>query len=116
MNDAFIKMYIDDVLHNIRVQVLLRVIKPYKRIGMLSLSKQLGVGVTEGEVEDLLVELILDGKLCGRIDQVNMVYHLDGSRKDTPAESEDGVGSEVVVNRYEAMDKWLSSLSDQHKV
>lgn len=39
MDDLFIRTYIDDVLKNIRTQVLLRLIKPYTRIEIPFVSK-----------------------------------------------------------------------------
>ncbi|CAJ0765936.1 11352_t:CDS:2, partial [Entrophospora sp. SA101] len=40
MDDPFIRTYIDDVLKNIRTQVLLRLIKPYTRIEIPFVSKK----------------------------------------------------------------------------
>ncbi|CAH1758368.1 5483_t:CDS:10 [Entrophospora sp. SA101] len=67
MDDPFIRTYIDDVLKNIRTQVLLRLIKPYTRIEIPFVSKQLNIPAQD--VEDLLVGLVLDNKIVGRIDQ-----------------------------------------------
>jgi COP9 signalosome complex subunit 2 len=69
MGDPFIRTYIDDVLRNIRTQVLIKLIKPYTRIKIEFISKQLNIPVED--VEELLVSLILDEKILGRIDQVN---------------------------------------------
>ena len=63
MKDAFIRMYIEDVTSNIRKQVLLRLIRPYRCIELDFVAKQLGVGITSTEVEELLVGLILDEKV-----------------------------------------------------
>merc|ERR1712165_135796 len=70
MNDEFIAEYIAELLTTIRTQVLLQVIKPYTRISLVALSKELN-GISTKDIEGLLVPLILDGKLEGRIDQVN---------------------------------------------
>ncbi|CAG8446996.1 6226_t:CDS:10 [Gigaspora rosea] len=67
MDDPFIRTYIDDVLKNIRTQVLLRLIKPYTRIEIPFVSKQLNIPAQD--VEDLLVGLVLDQKIKGCIDQ-----------------------------------------------
>eukprot|EP01083_Nonionella_stella_P308442 1088102_1 len=87
MNDEFIAEYIPDLLKTIRTQVLLQVVKPYTRISLAALSKELN-GISIKDVENLLVPLILDGKLEGRIDQVNgfmiKTVNLD------PAGEEDG--------------------------
>jgi COP9 signalosome complex subunit 2 len=93
MGDSFIRTYIDDVLKNIRTQVLIGLIKPYTRIEIPFISRvsrrsslcllqnfqsacpilirvlqQLNIPVED--VEELLVTLILDKKISGRIDQV----------------------------------------------
>lgn len=39
MDDPFIRTYIDGVLKNIRTQVILKLIKPYTRIEISSISK-----------------------------------------------------------------------------
>lgn len=39
MGDAFIRAYIDDVLRNIRTQVLIKLIKPYTSIEIAFISK-----------------------------------------------------------------------------
>ncbi|CAG8444215.1 9165_t:CDS:10 [Diversispora eburnea] len=76
MDDLFIRTYIDDVLKNIRTQVLLH-------------------------VEDLLVGLVLDQKIKGRIDQVNQRLELYRQSSDT--------------ERYNAIDKWSNNVSTLYK-
>ena len=58
MDDPFIRDYIEDLLKNIRTQVLLRLIKPYTRIKIPFISQELNIPVNE--VDHLLVSLILD--------------------------------------------------------
>lgn len=74
MGDTFIRGYIDDLLRTVRSQVVLRAIGPYTRVSLSFLSKELN-GVEEDDVEGLLASLILDGRLEGRIDQVEMVLY-----------------------------------------
>jgi len=74
MDDPFIRAYIDEVLKNIRTQVLIRLIKPYTRIEIPFISRQLNIPAQD--VEDLLVGLILDKKVAGHIDQVNQRLEL----------------------------------------
>ncbi|KAG5517264.1 hypothetical protein RHGRI_037877 [Rhododendron griersonianum] len=69
MDDPFIRNYIEDLLKNVRTQVLLKLIKPYTRIRIPFISKELNV--PEKDVEELLVSLILDNRIHGHIDQVN---------------------------------------------
>ena len=75
MDDPFIASYIGELLRSLRTQYLIDLIKPYSRLELGFLAKQLNV-VTD-EVEELLIELILDGKVEGRIDQVAMRLELD---------------------------------------
>lgn len=69
MEDAFVRNYIEDLLRNVRTQVLLNLIKPYTRVRLSSIAAELSV--SEREVESLLVTLILDARVDGHIDQVD---------------------------------------------
>eukprot|EP00276_Gloeochaete_wittrockiana_P021908 CAMPEP_0184348234 /NCGR_PEP_ID=MMETSP1089-20130417/26409_1 /TAXON_ID=38269 ORGANISM="Gloeochaete wittrockiana, Strain SAG46.84" /NCGR_SAMPLE_ID=MMETSP1089 /ASSEMBLY_ACC=CAM_ASM_000445 /LENGTH=422 /DNA_ID=CAMNT_0026679857 /DNA_START=45 /DNA_END=1310 /DNA_ORIENTATION=- len=90
MDDPFIRNYIEDLLRNIRTQVLLKLIKPYTRIRIPFISKELNI--PEQDVENLLVALILDNKIAGYIDQVNQLLELADKNKGT--------------KKYTAIDKW----------
>lgn len=70
MGDPFIRNYIEDVLKNIRTQVLLQMVQPYRTVNLDFLARSLGGSVSVEQVEQLLVGLILDEKLRGRVDQV----------------------------------------------
>ncbi|KAG0234097.1 hypothetical protein BGW41_001234 [Actinomortierella wolfii] len=94
MDDLFIRDYIDDVLKNIRTQVLIRLIKPYTTIKLQFISEQLNIPAQD--VEDLLVGLILDKKVAGYIDQVNQRLDLERQTSGTM--------------RYNAMEKWAANL------
>lgn len=72
MDDTFIREHIQDLLRTIRTQVLRRVIRPYTRISLQAISSELN-NIPLSDVENLLVGLILDGSLDGRIDQVSGV-------------------------------------------
>ncbi|KAL2238535.1 UNVERIFIED_CONTAM: COP9 signalosome complex subunit 2, partial [Sesamum indicum] len=66
------KPLLGDVSHLIKFccsEVLLKLIKPYTRIRIPFISKELNV--PEKDVEELLVSLILDNQIHGHIDQVN---------------------------------------------
>ncbi|RWS03815.1 COP9 signalosome complex subunit 2-like protein [Dinothrombium tinctorium] len=99
MDDPFIKEHIEDLLRNIRTQVLIKLIKPYTRIHIPFISKELNIDASE--VENLLVSCILDNTIQGRIDQVNQVLELNR-------------GSQSAA-RYNALDKWISQLSSLHQ-
>ncbi|KAK3847187.1 MAG: PCI domain-containing protein [Linnemannia gamsii] len=98
MDDPFIRAYIDEVLKNIRTQVLIRLIKPYTRIEISFISRQLNIPAQD--VEDLLVGLILDKKIAGHIDQVNQRLEL---QRQTTGDL-----------RYSAMDKWSTNLETMY--
>ncbi|XP_031773538.1 COP9 signalosome complex subunit 2 isoform X1 [Apis florea] len=98
MDDPFIREHIEDLLRNIRTQVLIKLIKPYTRIYIPFISKELNIDVSE--VESLLVSCILDSTIRGRIDQVNQVLELDKKS--------------VCAARYNALDKWTGQLHSLH--
>jgi len=101
MGDAFIKIYIDDLLKNIRTQVLLKVITPYTRIRIPFISRELNI--SDAEVEQLAVSLILDGRIHGHIDQIGQLLLLTDKAED--------------VKKYAAIDKWSAQLLTlQHTV
>lgn len=72
MDDEFVREHVGDLLRTIRTQVIMRTIGPYTKIRLVRISKSLN-DIPVEDVESLLVSLILDGKLNGRIDQVNGV-------------------------------------------
>ncbi len=53
------------------LQVVLKAIQPYSRVRIPFIAHQLNVPAAD--VEQLLISLILDGRVQGRIDQVNQV-------------------------------------------
>lgn len=58
MDDQFIREHIEDLLRNIRTQVLIKLIRPYKNIGIPFIATKLKIEAAE--VESLLVSCILD--------------------------------------------------------
>jgi len=101
LSDPFIRTYIDTILRSIRNQVIIAVIRPYKRIELSFLAQK--VGVTDDEVEELLGLLILDRKLGrnGKIDRVRKLLVF-----------EDVLGEEDVIDRFDVLDKWAKSVDD----
>lgn len=97
-DDLFIRNYIEDLLRNIRTQVVLAMVGPYTRIRIPFISQKLNI--PEADVEQLLVALILDNKIHGRIDQVNQQLELDSK-----------AGVDV---KYASMDKWAKHLQAVH--
>jgi len=95
MGDPFIKAYIDDLLKNIRTQVLLNVIQPYTRISIGFIAAELNI--SSPEVEQLLVALILDGQIDGHIDQIGQLLLLRQTNAD--------------AKKYAAAEKWAQQLA-----
>lgn len=71
MSDSFIREHIEELLSNIRTQVLVGLIKPYKRVRLQYLSDELRIPVQE--VTRLLVEVIQERRTDLKIDHVNGV-------------------------------------------
>ncbi|KAJ6628674.1 COP9 signalosome complex subunit 2 [Pseudolycoriella hygida] len=94
MADPFIREHIEDLLRNIRTQVLIKLIGPYTRIAIRFISNELNIEPLE--VESLLVSCILDNTIQGRIDQVNQVLELDKESRGAA--------------RYNALDKWSNQI------
>ncbi|EIW73630.1 hypothetical protein TREMEDRAFT_26610, partial [Tremella mesenterica DSM 1558] len=94
-SDPFIRQFIDELLKSLRTQYIIDLIKPYTRMELEYLSKVLNV--TKEEAEALVVGLVLDGRIKGKIDQVNGLLILD---RFGAAERD----------RYKALDHLASSL------
>ncbi|KYQ91723.1 proteasome component region PCI domain-containing protein [Tieghemostelium lacteum] len=95
MDDPFIRMYIEDLLKNIRTQVLLKLLGPYTKIRISFISKELNI--PSSEVEALLVSLILDNKIRGSIDQVNQQLELDTAKSSS-------------YWKYRSINKWATQI------
>lgn len=74
MDDPFIREHIEDLLRNIRTQVLIKLIKPYTRIKIAFISGELNI--EPSDVESLLVSCILESTIYGRIDRVKNNYNI----------------------------------------
>ncbi|KAG8906076.1 hypothetical protein FRB99_007664 [Tulasnella sp. 403] len=99
MDDPFIRQYIGDLLRTLRTQYLIDLIKPYTRLELSFLAKQLNID--KDEVEEILIGLILEGKVEGRIDQVGGRLELDRH-------------SALEKKRYAALEKWTTALKSVH--
>ncbi|OZJ05588.1 COP9 signalosome complex subunit 2 [Bifiguratus adelaidae] len=114
MDDAFIRTYIDDVLKNIRTQVLLKLIRPYSRIEIAFAAKQLNIPAHE--VERLLIGLILDQRISGRIDQINQRLELDRPQVSSSNRTLcSTLSSSTDTKRYDALDQWSTHIGNLSK-
>lgn len=84
MDDPFIRMYIENVLQTIRTQVMVQLLKPYRKVKLDYIASQLGEGISREDVESLLILLILEERIKGRVDQIDGVVILerDSNKKD----------------------------------
>merc|ERR1711972_805072 len=80
LSDTFIKTYLQDLLRNIRLQVLQNIIKPYRCSSLSFLAKE--INVSTEEVVSLLVQLILDEKIAARIDGTEGFLHINSGNSD----------------------------------
>ena len=99
-DDAFLNQFIVRLLTKVRIAKILEMVKPYSRIRTQFLATQLTIDMEE--VEDLLVHLILDSTLEGKINQVDHVLNL-GLHADSAA-------------RYRAIQKWSTQIGGVSKV
>jgi COP9 signalosome complex subunit 2 len=124
MEDEFVREHVEDLLRTIRTQVLRRVIRPYKRISLSAIAVALN-DIPVQDVENLLVNLILDGSLDGTIDLTAGVLLKQAERGggDSSAAAKAARGAaagEISSNKTksqtilkcEAMDKLIAMLDD----
>ena len=101
MSDDFIREHIEDLLRNIRTEVLVKLLRPYTRVRLPFITQKLNL--EPKEVESLLVSCILDGTIAGKIDQAENTLIL------TPGSSD---AETIVEDRYVGMDRLGENLSN----
>ena len=93
------------------LQVLLnKVIGPYRRVRLAFLAQK--ANCSEAEVERLIASLIVDGRVDGRIDQVNQLLLL------TPKGGGGAAGEDVEVPsrpRPAILTSWVGALESMQK-
>lgn len=100
--DDFVKEHINELIDNIRIEVVRKVIKPYISVGLDYLAKEINVSVDE--VTRLLTQIILDKDTEYRIDQpANTLYKSTKEKTDMEKEREKAIDN--VLNQLEAMEK-----------
>lgn len=100
MSDPFIADYIQDLRKKLRSHVLKSLIRPYKNITLSYITGELQV--TEKEAEALLVELILDKEIVGKIDQIHRLLLLQSDRSSNTA-------------TYTGLSTWVKNLTSLEK-
>jgi len=78
-DEAFLMSYIAPLRRRMQEQVVMSITAPYEKITLINIGIDLNMSIPE--VEELLCNLILDGKLSGRVNQLTGVLTMDeGSR------------------------------------
>eukprot|EP00904_Undaria_pinnatifida_P003786 jgi/Undpi1/13408/HiC_scaffold_8.g03067.m1 len=95
-DDPFVMTYLGPLRQRIRESVLLHLCRPYKKITMTFMARELNLKATE--VEALLIDLILDRRLYGKIDQIEGYLLLEGSKETSTS------------RKHDAMERWSNSL------
>jgi len=93
--DAYIRSHMETTVEEFHRLTLLNILKSYRRISIQELANKLMI--PSEKVEEMLVQLILDGKLDGKIDQVKGILDL--------TQSSSGGGQ-----RYRALEQWSGTL------
>jgi COP9 signalosome complex subunit 2 len=100
LDDPTMVEHLEPLFRNFRSRIILRRVKPYRSVRLEFLASELKI--SSSQVEDLLVALILDGKLHGTLDQVAGVLVLTAS------------GSSTQEKTYAALSATTSSLRRVH--
>ena len=121
MEDEFVREHVEDLLRTIRTQVLRRVIRPYTRISLQAIARELN-DIPVADVESLLVGLILDGSLDGKIDQVTGVLLKEEERGMPTKQIQGGhghnqagvdiFGKSLADRKCDAMDSLIRTLDE----
>lgn len=109
LDDPFIMSFVDPLRNKMREQVLLNLVKPYKRIKLDFLAKHLGQ--TRDQISALLVDMILDDRIDGKIDQINA--HLILKRQSFSNDPNSTSAEHLLTEnnkRYEALERWADAL------
>jgi len=93
--DDYIKTHMQSMIRDFQARAIVQLVKSYRRIRISYLGEQLKI--TPADVEAILVQLILDGEVSGRIDQVQGILDL--------TQRTEGGGK-----KYNAIDQWTNSL------
>merc|ERR1712061_629636 len=93
------RTYLQDLLRNIRLQVLQNIIKPYRCVSLQFLARE--INVPSEEVVSLLVQLILDEKIAARIDGIERFLHVNAGATDD-------------AKKFTNIQKWVDSFERIH--
>jgi len=100
LEDDYLERFVERLRYRMRESVLLNLVKPYVRIGLDFVAAELNLEAAA--VEDIVVRLILDGRVAGKIDQVRRCIVLDRG----------GAAGAAIAKDYEGLQKWSKALFD----
>mmetsp|Transcript_1712 Transcript_1712/g.5927 ORF Transcript_1712/g.5927 Transcript_1712/m.5927 type:complete len:443 (-) Transcript_1712:201-1529(-) len=95
-DDPFMMTYVDPLRRRMREQVLVNITRPYRKVTLQFLATELKLSAEE--VEGLLVDMILEGRLDGQIEQINGYLLLGGER------------TSAASRKLQAIGKWANTL------
>ena len=101
MDEPIIMTYVQPLRRRMREQVLLSLVRPYQKVTLAFLSRELSL--PGPDVEALLVDMILDGQLSAQIDQIRGFVVLGGNRETT------------AEKKLRAIGKWADNLVSIHE-
>jgi COP9 signalosome complex subunit 2 len=115
MDEPFLMTYIEPLRRRMKEQVLVNIVKPYKKLTLQFIAQQLSM--TDADAEMLLVDMILDNRLCAYIDQVNGILTLESSSsKNTSSYGSKNTGANTASaasyeqEKYIAIKNWADEL------
>ena len=97
LDDPFIMTYVEPLRRRMREQVLLALVRPYQTIRLEFVARELGLAA--GDVESLLVDMILDKRIVGKVDQINGFLQLGDGK------------SSLISKKYDSIGKWTAALA-----
>jgi len=95
LGDLFLASFMDELMKKLRSAVLQARIKPYTNMSLDFISMELGIKTEE--VSALLVELILDGVVAGKVDQINQVLELKSTKSSTKFQALDKLATGITT-------------------
>ena len=91
------------------LQVLLNLTKPYRKVTIAFIARELSLN--EDEVEGLLVDMILDQKLSAQIDQIKGHVVLQSSDHDVGSSSSNNGNGGSEEELYASLSRWADKLA-----
>eukprot|EP01029_Cantina_marsupialis_P031085 TRINITY_DN873_c0_g4_i1.p1 TRINITY_DN873_c0_g4~~TRINITY_DN873_c0_g4_i1.p1 ORF type:complete len:490 (-),score=162.99 TRINITY_DN873_c0_g4_i1:170-1639(-) len=102
-DDVVLGQLVEDILCNVRQQVICKRLGPFKSIRLSVLATELNTNIQE--VQRLVERLILDEKIKGRIDQTSQILRLDDQQMN------DGI---TIPCRYTAMKNAFAAIGERN--